>query len=197
MDGQDHRVLLGSIEVRGLHDPALDVEVVGRFIPELLELAESDTRENVVVHVGELSNHSGLVQVEGHHVAGSVGAGARAHRDAAVGERSGHEQVLPLGHLPHLTIEAQEMQVSRASLVGGDVETRSVGGPSHPARDLPIEVTRDQTLIGTVPVHQIDAEVAVSVAVLVHAPVRNQVAVRGGLSTGVGTRASRELGDGL
>ena len=65
VDRENQRVFPIGIEVRGFDDPALDIEVVDRLVPDFLDLTERHVREHVGVHLCELPEVLRSVHIEG------------------------------------------------------------------------------------------------------------------------------------
>ena len=108
MDREHEGIALGGIEVGRLDDPALDIEVVDRLVPDLLDFAEPDVGQDVVVHARELPDVAGAVEREGDDVSRLVIARERSHRAAALVDRGDREHVVPGGHRARLAIHRSE-----------------------------------------------------------------------------------------
>jgi hypothetical protein len=75
VDRQHQRILPGGVEVRRLHDPALNLPAVGAGEPHFLDRPKLLAGEDVAVHVRELLHRRWLAHVERHNVSGLVGRG--------------------------------------------------------------------------------------------------------------------------
>ena len=176
VDDEHHRVDAGRVEVRRLHDPALDAEAILRVVPDLLHFTEFDVRQHVGVHVGEAAGFVRAVEVEAVDVARVVGAGDDPDAHAVVRERRQAEEMLTRRELRHPAVHGYEVELRVAVAAHVEVEPAAVARPHH-APDLPVVVPGDDARAGTIAVHQMDLLVAVGVAVGVDPGIGDEQAV--------------------
>ena len=194
VDGEHERILSRRIEVRRLDDPSLDLVVVHRLVPDLLDLAEGHATENVFVHLRELRPLARIRETECDDVARHVGRREGPHRHAPVSERAQREHVLAARQLADAPVRGYEVQVAGAFRADGQVEAAAIVGPLH-AVDLPVEVARDEARIRAVPTHHVYARVPVGVIVEVASPVGDEIASGRGDGPAVLPAPRRELTD--
>src|SRR5262249_30109921 len=60
VDLEHQRIFSRGVEIRRLHDPALDLATVERVVPELLDVARRPRREQLVVRAPELLERAGF-----------------------------------------------------------------------------------------------------------------------------------------
>src|SRR5690606_17607645 len=97
--------LLRWAEIRRLDQPALHAPAVSARVPDLLDLAEPLTREDVAVHVRQLPDLAGAADVEGDDVARLLRRRARADGQPVLADHVDRQHVCALGHLPDATVE--------------------------------------------------------------------------------------------
>ena len=134
MDFKDQRILLRRIERRRLDDPALDLGVGARRVPQLLGFRDLFAGEHVAVDIGEAGNLCRLAQVHPRDVLRVFRIGQRSRRNEIARDGIERQHVRASRHRSDAAGEGGELDVPRTAIVGIEIHAAVVRRPDQIVR---------------------------------------------------------------
>src|SRR3989304_759575 len=176
---ENQRVLSRGVEIRGLQEPALYFPaVLRRVVPDLLDIAELLSREQILVHRGQDLDfgvsHRAHRDVARHMGTAVGGRESSVFRDrdrpaASVGAEARPE--VPR-ELLDWAVEGHEVETGVPLVVRGEVDPAPVGGPAYVA-DVAIEAVGQGPRAASIASHHVEPRTLISLVAVVETEERD------------------------
>ncbi len=132
VDFEDERILFRRVEIRRLHNPALDFRVAAGSEVDFLGFRQVHAAQQAGVDAGELRHFSGPAQVVAHHVGRIVRIGLGAYRHQVAGSGIHGQDMDACGDgLNAAAGDGHKLDIAGAVIFGIEVNGRRIGRPTQ------------------------------------------------------------------